>query len=184
MFASFHFTPYFTKSIVVLKTLTTKKGLVLLPAVATLPFILTNTQKAIVVLIMLMIFDFITGIGASYFKKIKSEKNNPSLKKQNLISSEKLKKSGVKFLLYSMTIFSSYFLGVIFQLKTFTIIVSNLEMNLCIGVIGFWCIVESYSIFFENFKEMGIDVKLIVKRLTDLVTFFKTKANEVCDTEK
>ena len=57
-------------------------------------------------------------------------------------------------------------------------------MNLCIGVIGFWCIVESYSIFFENFKEMGIDVKLIVKRLTDLVTFFKTKANEVCDTEK
>jgi len=175
--------PILTKSTIVVKTLTTKKGLILLPAVATLPFILTNIQKAIVVLIMLMIFDFITGIGASYFKKIKAEKNNPSLKKQNLISSEKLKKSGVKFLLYSMTIFSSYFLGVIFQLKTFTIIVSNLEMNLCIGVIGFWCIVECYSILFENFKEMGIDVKLIVKRLTDLVIFFKTKANEVCDTE-
>lgn len=180
MFSSINFAPYFYKSHLVIKTLTTKKGLVLIPAIATLPFVLTNTQKAIAVLIVLMIFDFLTGIGASYFKKKKEEKINPELKEKSLISSEKLKKSGVKFLLYSMTIFSSYFMGVIFQLKTFTIVVSNLEMNLCIGVIGFWCLVECYSIFFENFKDMGVDIKVIVKKISSLIMFFKEKATEVC----
>jgi hypothetical protein len=184
MFTSINFIPYFTKSFTVIKTLTTKKGLVLVPAVVTLPFILTNTQKAIGVLVMLMIFDFGTGIGASYFKKKKEEKTNPELKSKSLISSEKLKKSGVKFLLYSMTIFSSYFMGLIFQLKTFTILVSNLEMNLCIGVVGFWCLVECYSIFFENFKDMGVDIKLIVKKITSLISFLKEKSSEVCGTDK
>lgn len=184
MFTSINFAPYFTKSFLVIKTLTTKKGLVLIPAVVTLPFLLTNTQKAIGVLVMLMIFDFVTGIGASYFKKKKLEKSKPELKNQSLISSEKLKKSGVKFLLYSMTILCSYFLGVIFQLKTFKIIVSDLEMNLCIGVVGFWCVVECYSIFFENFKDMGVDIKLIVKKITSIISFLKEKSSEVCGTDK
>jgi len=68
----------------------------------------------------------------------------------------------------------------IFQLKTFTLLVSDMKLNLVIGVIGFWCIVESYSIFFENFKKMGIDIKSTIKKITDLITFLKDKSNDVC----
>lgn len=178
---AFSFEPYIVKSQIVIKTLFSKKGLLLLPVITTMPFILTTTQKAISLLVLLMIFDFMSGIGASYFRKKKFEKDNPTAEKERLISSEKLKKSGVKFFLYSMTIFCSYFLGVIFQLKTFTLLVSDLEMNLCIGVIGFWCLVECYSIFFENFKDMGFDIKSIVKKLTGLVSFFKDKSKDVCN---
>lgn len=173
-------TPYFLKSQTVIKVLFSKKGISMLPALVMMPIILTTTQQAIAFLVLLMVFDFITGIGASISKKRKFEKENPEIEKIRLISSEKLRKSGVKFLLYSMTILSSYFMQAIFQLKNFTLIISNIQINLCIGVIGFWCIVELYSIFFENFKDMGIDIKLIIRKITNLVNFVKDKSNDVC----
>jgi hypothetical protein len=171
---------HFSKATIVIQTLFSKKGLAMLPFLITMPIILNTTQKAIGFLIILMICDFATGVGASISKERKYRKSNPNLPKRRIISSEKLRRSGVKFLLYSMTILTSFGLQIIFQLKTFSLSVSNLELTLTIGVIAFWCIVEFYSIFFENFKEMGIDIKLIVKKITSLITFFKEKANDVC----
>lgn len=173
------FSTYFTKTTLVLKAITTKKGLALVPLAITMPVILSNTQKAIMFLIGLMVLDFATGIGASYSRRKKNKKENKEVSPR-LISSEKLRRSGVKFLLYSLTILTSFGLQWIFQLKTFTLSITNLEMTLTLGVISFWCIVEFYSIFFENFKDMGIDIKLIVKKITALASFFKEKANEVC----
>jgi hypothetical protein len=177
-------TPHLTKATIVLQTLFSKKGLSLIPLAITMPLILTTMQKAIAFLIILMIFDFATGIGASISRERKYRKLNPTLPKNQIISSEKLRKSGVKFLLYSMTIITSFGLQMIFQLKTFNLSVTSLQLTLTIGVIAFWCIVELYSIFFENFKEMGVDIKLIVKKITSLITFFKEKSNEVCGNEE
>lgn len=177
-------TPYFIKSQTVIKVLFSKKGIAMLPAIVMMPIILTTMQKAIAFLVLLMVFDFITGIGASISKKRKLEKANPNVEKTRLISSGKLRKSGVKFLLYSMTIISSYFMQIIFQLKTFSLIISDTQINLCLGVIGFWCIVELYSIFFENFKDMGIDIKIIIRKITNLINFLKEKSSEVCDNQE
>jgi hypothetical protein len=172
--------PHISKATIVIQTLFSKKGLVLIPVVITMPIILNTTQKAIGLLVFLMICDFGTGVGASISKERKYRKANPNLPKRRIISSEKLRRSGVKFLLYSLTILTSFGLQIVFQLKTFNISVSNMELTLTIGVIAFWCIVEFYSIFFENFKEMGIDIKSIVRKITSLITFFKEKANDVC----
>lgn len=181
MFQNLSFDPYLVKTQIVIKTLFSKKGLLLLPPLMSMPFVMTTTKKAIAFLVVLMIFDFATGIGASYSRKKKREKENPNIEKLPLISSEKLKKSGVKFLLYSMTILTSYFMGIIFELKTFELSISDLQLNLCIGVIAFWCLVECYSIFFENFKDMGLDIKSIVRKLTGLIKFFKDKTKDVCN---
>jgi len=177
------FSTYFAKSALVLKAITTKKGLALVPLAITMPVILSNTQKAIMFLIGMMMMDFVTGIGASYSRRKRDKKAGKDVAVR-LISSEKLRRSGVKFLLYSMTILTSFGIQWIFQLKTFTLSITDLQMTLTLGIISFWCIVEFYSIFFENFKDMGIDIKLIVKKLTALASFFREKANEVCGDKK
>lgn len=168
---------YFIKAKLVGSSIFTKKGFLLAPAIVPVTLAKT-TGMAIEFLIFLMITDFFTGIGASYFETKKASKVKVGL--VDIISSEKLKRSGLKFMLYSLTILTAFFLQKIFQLKTFTLLVSDMKLNLVIGVIGFWCVVECYSIFFENFKKMGIDVKATIKKITDLVTFFKEKSKDVC----
>lgn len=184
MFEPISLAGYCKKASIVGKVLCSKKGLALVPFIATMPIILTSTQKSIALLIILMIADFATGIGASISRRRKLIKLHPNQELPRLISSEKLKKSGVKFLLYSMTILTSYAIQVIFQLKSFTLSVTDMPLSLCIGVVAWWCIVEFYSIFFENFKDMGIDVKLIIKKITGIIKYIKDKSDEVCSTDK
>jgi hypothetical protein len=184
MFESISIAAYFKKASIVGKLIFSKKGIALIPFVATMPILLTSTQQSIAFLILLMIADFVTGIGASISRRRKLIKSNPQQELPRLISSGKLKKSGVKFLLYSMTILTAYGMQVIFQLKTFTLPITNMELSFCIGVVAWWCIVEFYSIFFENFKDMGIDIKLIIKKITTLINFIKDKSEEVCTTDK
>ena len=83
-----------------LKTIISKTtGLALL-----IPTVAITTQidpaKAIYLLMFFILIDFITGISGSYFEKKEQEKTNPELKKQRLISSEKLRKSGMKMSVY------------------------------------------------------------------------------------
>lgn len=167
---------YLLKAKIVTSSMFTKKGMILAPVIIPISMAKT-TGMAIELLIFLMITDFFTGIVGNYFE-IRKENKKAGL--VEIISSEKLKRSGVKFMLYSLTIITAFFLQRIFQLKTFTLLVSDMKLNLVIGVIGFWCIVESYSIFFENFKKMGIDIKSTIKKITDLVSFLKEKSNDVC----
>ena len=169
------------KAKTVVAALFTKKGIIIFPIMISLPFVLTNEVKGIGSLIILMVFDFITGIGASYFLLKKYEKENPDEEKKDLISSEKLKGSGVKFLLYSMTILSAYNLNNTFQLKSFSLPISDIQFNLTLLIIGFWCLVECYSIVFENFRDMGIDVKKIIKKIINLRKIIEEKTKEVCD---
>lgn len=167
---------YFIKAKLVGSSIFTKKGFLLAPVIVPVTMAKT-TGLAIELLIFLMITDFFTGVVGNYFEIRKTDKKAGLV---DIISSEKLKRSGVKFMLYSLTIITAFFLQRIFQLKTFTLLVSDMKLNLVIGVIGFWCVVECYSIFFENFKKMGIDVKATIKKITDLVTFLKEKSKDVC----
>lgn len=167
---------YLLKAKIVTSSLFSKKGMFLAPVIVPVTMAKT-TGMAIELLIFLMITDFFTGIIGNYLEIRKTDKKASLV---DIISSEKLKRSGVKFMLYSLTIITAFFLQRIFQLKTFTLLVSDMRLNLVIGVIGFWCVVECYSIFFENFKKMGIDIKSTIKKITDLVTFLKEKSNDVC----
>ncbi|MDN3665609.1 phage holin family protein [Algibacter miyuki] len=162
------------KSKIVFFSLYTNKGFFLIPIGAVA--LVVNLKSAIHLLIALMIFDFITGIGASWSNKKKAEKADPTLEKKQLISSEKLKLSGVKMLLYGSTIWLAYKIEELFLIKTFTLDFSEKELTLTIGVIAFWCMVELFSIIFENFKAMGFDVLKIVSKIFNT---YKTAKKEI-----
>lgn len=168
-----YFKAYLLKTKIVGSTLFTKKGLFLAPVIVPLTMV-QSTAMAVKLLLFLMCNDFFTGVLASYFEHKKQNKDG------FFITSEKLKKTGVKFLLYSLTIITAFFLQEIFKIKTFTLLISDMKFNLVIGVVGFWCIVECYSIFFENFPKMGIDIKNTIRKIVSLSNFLKEKSKDVC----
>lgn len=170
--------PYAKKAIIVGKTLFSKNGLYLAtPVIIAMPIFSTNTLMGIF-LGILMIGDFATGVWVSWNLKKELEKTKPELKKQNLISSEGLKKSGVKFLLYSSTILMAWFLHKILMLNTFQFSISKLDFTITLIVILFWITVEIYSIVFENAKKLGFDVVEKFNKIVDLFKKGKSKINE------
>lgn len=154
------YTTYLFKITASIKTLlTTPTGvLVSIPMIA-VPF-LTNLQLSFVLLFGLFLADFGTGILASYYVKREEEKTNPALKEENLISSEKAKYSVVKGLAYTMSSLGVYFIEKIFFIKTFRIdSISEKDLTITLIWVGFCSAIEFYSIFFENFKKMGFDLR-------------------------
>lgn len=154
------YTTYLFKITASIKTLlTTPTGvLVSIPMIA-VPF-LTNLQLSFVLLFGLFLADFGTGILASYYVKREEEKTNPALKEENLISSEKAKYSVVKALAYTMSSLGVYFIEKIFFIKTFRIdSISEKDLTITLIWVGFCSAIEFYSIFFENFKKMGFDLR-------------------------
>ena len=156
------------KTKIVAQALLSKKGLVLVPVGVVA--ITVQFELALKLLFSLMILDFVTGILASYFEREKAKKvATPEalalILAKHLISSEKLKLSGVKFTLYTSTILLSYFIQNIFFIKTFSFGFSEANFTISIVVVSFWCVVEFYSIIFENFKRMGVDVLAIVFKM-------------------
>ncbi len=171
------FTPYINKSLLVCKALASKKGIVIsVPVAVSLP-VLTDIQQAIWLLFWLMFVDFGTGILASRIEKKNAEKLNPLLKKESLISSEKLKKSGFKTLLYFCSILTIYQSQKIFKIKSFNLSFSELELSVTLVAIFFWCLVEFYSIVFENFKTMGFDVSQKISNVFSTIKNIKKEVN-------
>lgn len=168
----------------VLNSFFTIKGLVLVPLM--IVGVRVIDLKSIVYLLLgLMVIDFITGISASYYErksKLKTFKDSGDeieyaiLKSENLISSEKLKMSGVKFALYGVTSLVAHAIQNIFLIKNFNLNFTELDFTITIVVISFWCIVEFYSIVFENFKKMGFDV---VKIALNIFNKYKSTKDEV-----
>lgn len=164
-----------------------------------------NTQIAIAYLIGLMILDFITGIMASYVEaenKQELEKykttnkflnsllyfvntgivykiRNLLFKLSQVITSKKLKLSGVKAILYFSTIIVTYIFEQIFFIKSFNLSFSDLKFSLTLSMILFWSAVEWYSIFFENFKKIGIDFKLIIRNMIKNILNIKSEFDKL-----
>ena len=119
----------------------------------------STVQKALSLLIIFFILDFITGIIASHTEKKKLEKEDPTLKEQSLISSEKLKLSAIKAFTYTSSILGVWAIEEVFYIKTFKFeSVSTQEFTITLIFVGFCCAIEFYSIVFENFKKMGFDI--------------------------
>ena len=168
---------YFTKLGVSLKTMSSSPIAGITAGTVITASTLTNTEKAIYLLIGLFVLDFITGILASWREKKEAEKKDPSLKEKDLISSEKLKLSGIKAFTYASAILAVWAVEKVFIIKSFRFdTISNQSMTITLIFIGFCCSVEFYSIFFENFKRAGFDIR---KKFFTLVGGVKKIINKV-----
>lgn len=151
---------YFVKLGISLKTMTSSPATGVVTGTVIAASAMTNTEKAIYLLITFYILDFVTGILASWREKKEAEKTNPDLKGKDLISSEKLKLSGIKAFTYASAILAVWGIEKVFIIKSFKFNnISEQDMTITLIFIGFCCSVEFYSIFFENFKRAGFDIK-------------------------
>jgi len=113
--------------------------------------VLTSIQKALLLLLIFFIIDFITGILASWKIKREEEKIKPELKEQAF--------SAVKAFTYASAILGVWGIEKVFFIKTFKFDnVTTEGLTITLIFIGFCCAIEFYSIVFENFKKMGFDI--------------------------
>lgn len=159
----------FFKTKLIANIIFSKKGIVLLiPIVVTANVI--DVKLALLVLFTLMAIDFASGISGSYFvrkKQLKelSGEDLKKLKESNLISSEKLKLSGVKFIFYMVFTLLAFIIESVFFIKSFDLSFSEAKLKISIIAILLCCLIEIYSIVFENFKKMGFDVTAIFSKI-------------------
>lgn len=153
------YSKYFLKLSISLKTMLSSPITGIITGTIVLVSSMTSVQKAIYLLMIFFILDFITGITASLIEKRKKEKENPAFKEQALISSDKLKLSAIKAFTYTSSILGVFGIEKVFFIKTFKFEnVSTEDLTVTLIFIGFCCSIEFYSIVFENFKRMGFDI--------------------------
>ena len=137
----------------------------------------TTVQKALLLLAALFIADFITGIAASCIEFKSNTHQTEGAIKQYAIQSSKLRISVVKFCAYGMAILISAGIEWAFIAKEFSLHKALNQMSLTTIVVAFCCIIEAYSIVFENIKRIGFDIILQVKNIAakgwDLYTTLK-----------
>lgn len=156
---------YFTKPTHFLQDIATKP----IAAFATLFSVctwaeLSTTQQTMVLLAVLFVMDFITGIGASYVEFKKALPVTPGAGKRYVLSSTKMKLSAVKFITYAFGIICAFIIESIFVKRELNFEhITTAKMTLTTVVTVFFCAIEFYSIFFENIKRMGLDLIQKVK---------------------
>ena len=176
----------FVKPIIAVADLASNnKGTAIVSTLAGAAVAVIDFKALIFILFGLMLFDFITGIMASYkeyfdlknihFRKVSDFTKNWG----NVVKSEKLKKSGVKFFLYAGTVLMAYLFENILFIKMFSLGFSEAKFTLSSVIAIFWCLVEVHSIFFENFKRMGFSIIKKVKDIKEDVQEIKENINEV-----
>jgi len=165
------YTKYFFKFGINLKTMASSPAGVISGSTIVAVSVLTSIQKALLLLLLFFILDFITGIIASWKIKKEEEKVDPTLKAKALISSDKLKLSAVKAFTYASAILGVWGIEKVFFIKTFKFDnVSTEDLTVTLIFTGFCCAIEFYSIVFENFKKMGFDIS---KRFLRVVNSIK-----------
>ncbi|WP_417365900.1 phage holin family protein [Flavobacterium beibuense] len=128
-----------------------------LPAVTVVA--LSTTQKSALFLGILFVIDFATGIGASWVEFKKAAPLVPASGKRYLIQSSKLRLSVVKFVFYGLWILVWWCVENVFVIKQIPSgHISTENLTLTTYAIAILCIIEIYSIFFENVKRMGFDI--------------------------
>lgn len=136
--------------------------------------VFTTPQKAIILLGVLFTLDFITGIWGNW---IEFKKDWPidqiTGRRERLIKSAKLRLSAVKFGTYAIMILGAYGIEWVFTPGEFEPHERLQKMTLTTIVIAFCCVIELYSIVFENFKRMGFDVVKKVKKIWSLYKSIK-----------
>jgi len=153
------YSKYFFKLGLSLKTMASSPAGVITGGSIIAVSVLTSVQKALLLLLIFFVLDFITGIIASWREKKEKEKTDPTIKEQSLISSDKLKLSAVKAFTYASAILGVWGIEKVFFIRTFKFEnVSTEDLTVTLIFVGFCCAIEFYSIVFENFKRMGFDI--------------------------
>ena len=169
------YSKYFFKLGISLKTMSSSPAGVITGSSLVAVSVLTSVQKALILLLIFFVIDFITGIIASWREKKEKEKIDPTVKEQSLISSDKLKLSAVKAFTYTSAILGVWGIEKVFFIRTFKFEnVSTKDLTVTLIFVGFCCAIEFYSIVFENFKRMGFDLSkkaLSVIRHTKKIIF-------------
>ena len=169
------YSKYFFKLGISLKTMSSSPAGVITGGSLVAVSVLTSVQKALILLLIFFVIDFITGIVASWREKKEKEKIDPTVKEQSLISSDKLKLSAVKAFTYTSAILGVWGIEKVFFIRTFKFEnVSTKDLTITLIFVGFCCAIEFYSIVFENFKRMGFDLSkkaLSVIRHTKKIIF-------------
>lgn len=143
---------------------------------------LTTPQQSTILLLISIILDFITGLLANWFE-IKKNKKAPGNNESYVIDSAKLRLTAVKIGCYTMGILGAWGIETIFLIQKIPSgYFSTQELTLTTFVIGFFCTIEIYSIFFENIKRMGFDIIQQLKTISSEVwKLYKTIRNGPSD---
>ena len=153
------YTKYFFKLGISLKTMSSSPTGIITGSSIVAVSVFTSVQKALILLLIFFVIDFITGIIASWREKREKEKIDPTIKEQSLISSDKLKLSAVKAFTYASAILGVWGIEKVFFIRTFKFEnISTEHLTVTLIFVGFCCAIEFYSIVFENFKKMGFDI--------------------------
>jgi len=126
---------------------------------------LTRPQISAIVLVAAILFDFATGIWASYTE----QRNNkaPTSKSGWFIESAKLRSSVVKSVFYMLFILGSWAMECLFFDKKISFTgVSSQPFTIVEIVIGICIAIEMYSTLFENMKRAGYDIVAKVRKIT------------------
>lgn len=139
-----------------------KEPAVIIPSLGMIT--LNDCQWGIFLLFGLMTFDFITGVLASW-NLWKNSKIQSNFWKYGF-SSSRLRLSLVKSITYFLFIICAYGIERIFKLKTMKA-ESYTEHNITLTLfaIAVACVIEFYSIFFENLPKAGFSIEKKVKAI-------------------
>lgn len=139
-----------------------KKPSVAFPALGMLT--LSDCQLGMFLLLGLMIFDFITGVLASWnlWKDSKIESNFWKFG----FSSSRIRESVMKSVTYFLLIMCAYWIETTFKIKTFKAEnYTDHQVSLTLLAIAISCAIEFYSIFFENLPKAGFSIENKVKAI-------------------
>jgi len=104
-------------------------------------------------------------LAASCIEFRKSRKK-PERGKKYVIESSKMRLSAVKFSTYGMGILIAYGLEWVFILEDFNLHSNLHKISLSTLITAFFCVIEFYSIFFENVRRMGFDIIQKIKNIS------------------
>lgn len=172
----------------------TQKGLsITLPTMAGVAA-LSDVTKAWYLLLAVYSIDFVTGILGSYTIQMNIEKTKDRYIKikestrlvrilysieffVNNISSQKLRKSIIKAVGYTLFILLFWAVQEIFKIKTWTFdSFSHMEWNLTLMAQAGCIASEIWSILFENLKKMGFD---LISKITGISKTYKEIKKEI-----
>lgn len=188
---------YLAKPFIAIKSLlfTTKGLAITLPTSLGLAA-MSSENKAWYFLLAVYSVDFITGIFASYYVNFREEKKKPSYQIVaestllvrllyrgeffiNNVQSEKLRKSVIKAIGYTLFVLLFYSVQHLFQIKTWKFdSFSHLEWNLTLAALAGCIAAEIWSILFENLKKMGFDVIGLLGNLSGTYKEVKKKIKQ------
>ena len=188
---------YLAKPFLVIKTLLfTSKGLAITIPTSVTIAALSSESKAWYLFLLVYTVDFITGIMASYYLNFKEEKKKHSyaiilesrwsirmmFKIEFFIAniqSEKLRKSIIKAVGYTLFILLFHSINHVFQIKSWSFeSVSDLKWNLTLVALAGCIASEIWSILFENLKKMGFDLIGILGNLSGTYKEVKKKMKD------